>query len=101
MRDNILAGPSARLPWQCSQQVRSNSLSIERRCAVRSDSEYLDFWDRDDELATPFTHVGELLHDLVLEVPGEDEDVIRLRLPNALRREDRDSACPASYLPCL
>ena len=38
------------------------------------------------ELPAPFTHVGELLHNFVLQIPRQDQDIIRFRLANPFRR---------------
>src|SRR5438477_650436 len=42
--------------------------------------------DRDDETASPFADVRHLLHDLVLEIPRQNEHVVGARLADALGR---------------
>src|SRR5215207_434194 len=42
-------------------------------------------WNRDDEPCTPIADEGELLDDLVLEVPRKDEDVVRSALRDLAR----------------
>src|SRR6266850_7300308 len=42
-----------------------------------------------DELAAPFADVRHLLHDLVPEIPGQDQDVVRLGLADPVWVEDR------------
>src|SRR4051812_16201430 len=44
----------------------------------------------DDELDPPFASETELTDDLVLQVPGQDQDDIRLGLEDLVRWEDRD-----------
>src|SRR6266851_8484828 len=46
--------------------------------------------DGHDEFATPFANETVLLDDLVFQVPGKDQQEIRLRLPNPIRRINRD-----------
>src|SRR5919112_3128909 len=52
--------------------------------------EDLEPGQRDDELAAPVPDVAELIGDLVPEVPGHDQDVVRPLLRESLRRVDRD-----------
>src|SRR6266404_614841 len=47
-------------------------------------------WNWDHEAPTPFANARELFHDLALEIPREDEDVVRTRIPQPLWRKDRD-----------
>src|SRR2546427_8793249 len=51
---------------------------------------YLDVRDGHHELASPVSDVPELLHDLVLEVPWQDQDVVGPRFPEPLGRVDGD-----------
>src|SRR2546423_1800777 len=44
----------------------------------------------DDELAAEGPHVRHLLNDLVLQIPGKDEEVVRLRLAHHAGVEDRE-----------
>src|SRR4051812_20300258 len=46
--------------------------------------------DGDDETRAPFPGVRELLHDFLLEVPGEDQDVVRTGFVQALGGVDWD-----------
>src|SRR5262245_57050883 len=46
--------------------------------------------DRDDELGPPLARVRQLLEDLVLEVPGEYEDVVGPSFSDPLGSVDRD-----------
>ena len=46
--------------------------------------------DRDDEPRSPFTRVGQLLDDLVLEIPRKDQDVVGAILLEHLGVLDRD-----------
>jgi hypothetical protein len=46
--------------------------------------------NRHDELRTPLADVGELRRNLVDEIPGEDENVVRTCLRDPLRRMYRD-----------
>src|SRR5262245_42816237 len=54
----------------------------------RKRSVNLHVWDRYDELPAPFAHVRELPHDFFLQVPGQNENIVRLCLLDTLRRED-------------
>ena len=55
--------------------------------------------DRHDELAAPAADVRELRHDLVLEVPGQDQDVVGLALDRSSRARRSGCACPAGTGP--
>src|SRR5689334_10452993 len=68
---------------------RSAPRESPRRSAARS-WDHLHGGNRHDELRAPLPRVRELGDDLVLEVPGKDEDVVGPRLPQALGRVDRD-----------
>src|SRR5215813_13441570 len=63
-------------------------------------SEYRKFRDRDHEAPAPSPDEGQLLHDLILEVPRKDEHVVRTGLGDAFRRVDRDPGA-GSVLPLL
>src|SRR5580704_8467024 len=49
---------------------------------------HLDCWDGDYELAAPLADEGILLDDFVLQVPRQDEKIIRFGFLNALRLID-------------
>jgi hypothetical protein len=49
-----------------------------------------DFRDRHDELGAPAADIGELGHDLVFEVPRQDQHVVGLGLGNLFERENRN-----------
>src|SRR5690349_11032499 len=51
---------------------------------------HLNLGNRNDEFPAPVADVGKLIDDLVLQIPGQDQDVVRSRLLNSLGREDRD-----------
>src|SRR4026208_1553620 len=59
-----------------------------RRSAIRVDDR--DRRDGNDELRAPFTDMAHLLHDFILEVPRQDQDVVRLGLVDRFHREDRN-----------
>src|SRR5882724_1252559 len=61
-----------------------------RRAIIGGSLDDLRLGDRDDELGPPRPGVRELLHDLVLEVPRQDEDVVRLLGVDLVGREARD-----------
>src|SRR5882724_6472708 len=44
---------------------------------------------RNDVFAAPCAHMLHLLHDLQLEIPGQDEEIVRLRLIHRGGRQDR------------
>src|SRR6266513_1269157 len=44
--------------------------------------------DGDDEVASEGPDVAHLLHDLVLQIPGKDEEVVRLRLAHRAGLDD-------------
>src|SRR5436190_160949 len=46
--------------------------------------------DGDDELASEGPDVTHLLHDLVLQIPGKDEEVVRLRFVHRAGVDDRE-----------
>ena len=48
------------------------------------------FRNRDYEGATPFGYVKQLVHDLIFQVPRENEDQIWLGLADSVRPEYRD-----------
>ena len=50
----------------------------------------VDLGDGNDEAGPPFADVAHLVDDLVLQVPGQDEDVVGLGLVDGLDRLDRD-----------
>ena len=52
--------------------------------------EHGHFRNRHHELTAPATNMGHLRDDLVLHVPRQDEDVVRLRFRDALGCENRD-----------
>src|SRR5712664_3618815 len=60
------------------------------RASLTASGDYQGFGDRDDELGAPGAHMGELFQDLVLEVPGQDEDVVGLLLVDLRWRMDRN-----------
>src|SRR5262245_46866480 len=72
---------------------RSGSASLPaprgRRCRWTS-SAHPDLWNGHDTAAAPFTDVRELFDDLVLQIPRQDQHVVRARLLDPLRRKDRD-----------
>ncbi len=43
-----------------------------------------------DELPVPFANVGQLLNDFVLQVPGQNQNIVRTCFRDALRSEDWD-----------
>ena len=55
----------------------------------------------DHEPAAPLADVGQLLHDLVPQVPGQDEHVVRARLADAPPARGSGCACPGRKRPCL
>src|SRR6266446_4194637 len=57
---------------------------------ARRSRQYCHLWDRDHEPSAPVTHIGNLLHDLVPDVPGKDQHVVGAYLANFVRVEDRD-----------
>src|SRR5512147_1618882 len=56
--------------------------------------------DRDDEAPSPLAHVGELVDDLVGQVPGKDQDEVRMGLFECLRMVNRDPGA-GQELPLL
>src|SRR5882724_887061 len=50
---------------------------------------HFDLGDGYDELAAPLPDVRHLFHDLVPEIPGQDQDVVRLGLADPVGVEDR------------
>src|SRR5262245_19977216 len=71
---------------------RSGSASLPaprgRRCRWTS-SAHPDLWNGHDTAAAPFTDVRELFDDLVLQIPRQDQHVVRAGLLDPLRRKDR------------
>src|ERR1700691_4002761 len=53
-------------------------------------SHHLDFRYGDHESAAPFANVRQLRRDLIPQIPGKDQDVIRPGLADSLRWEDRN-----------
>src|SRR6476620_10247966 len=49
-----------------------------------------DLWNRHNELAAPVANVRKLRDDFFLQVPGQNQHVIGTRLPDPIRRKDRD-----------
>ncbi len=56
--------------------------------------------DRNDELSATRALVGLLVEDLVYEIPGKQQHVIRLGFDKRLRRSYRQPL-PGIYLPCF
>ena len=63
-----------------------------RRLCLLSNASFtdLEFWNGGDDLATPLIDVGELLADLSPQIPGKNQDIVRLSLRDFLRWKDRD-----------
>ena len=51
-------------------------------------SDNLRLWERDDEPTAGIAVRCKLIHDLIGEIPGQDQDHARLRLPNPVSRHD-------------
>src|SRR6266513_722404 len=66
-------------------QPRSAQIRLDPTHGNPGPSEDLDARNRDDEPPSPLVHVRELLSDLVLEIPGQNEDVVRPRFPDRVR----------------
>src|SRR6185369_759588 len=78
---------TARSPTGCGTGV------IELASRHAGDSTLLedgDLWNGYDELATPFPNVSRSLRDLFLQIPRQDQYVVRARLADAVGCEDRD-----------
>src|SRR4029077_2859847 len=58
------------------------------------------FGNRNDEFAAPLADMSHLLHDLILQVPGQDEQVVRSSLAHLIGGIDRNVS-PRSKLPML
>src|SRR5688500_10985746 len=61
---------------------------------------YRGLGDRYDELSAPGPDIMELLHDLILEIPRQNQHVIRFRLSDLLGRQNRNVR-PGQVLPLL
>src|SRR5690348_8553938 len=46
--------------------------------------------DRYDKPAAPLAHIREVLHDLVTQIPWQDEDIVRTRVANGLWGQNRN-----------
>src|SRR5258706_3349547 len=56
--------------------------------------------NRYDKLSTPFPYSGHLRHDLVLEIPRQDEQIVRLGFPDLVGVQD-GNVCPRQELALL
>src|SRR5438552_14942544 len=56
---------------------------------ARRSRQYCHLRDRDYEPPAPVTDIGNLLHDLVPDVPGKDQHVVGARVANFVRVKDR------------
>ena len=91
---HLLATQPDRRPPVLARPTRSGGrLALPAADDVDPVVDDLDGRDRDDEPSTPLAHVRMLRRDLIAEVPGQDQHVVGLRLPDAFWREDRD-VCP-------
>src|ERR1700704_4981593 len=61
---------------------------------------YRCFGNRNDEFASPLADMSHLLHDLVLQVPGQGQQVVRSSLADLVGGIDRNVS-PRSKLPML
>src|SRR5262245_8062205 len=68
----------------CSTRLPSPVLDAIRRL------QYTHFRYRYDELSAPFPDAGHLRHDLVLEVPGQDQEIVGPRLADLVGVQDGD-----------
>src|SRR5579884_1685579 len=93
------AGASPRSRSRCRRHARPGTgreagagrpARRQRGRAPGGSSDHRRLGDRDDELRPPGARVRELRHDFVLEVPGEDEDVVGPGLVEPRRGEDGD-----------
>src|SRR6266513_6186604 len=62
----------------------------QRALSARKSRINYDFGDRHNELTAPLTHTRQLLHDLRLQIPREDQHEIGAGLPQLFRRKDRN-----------
>src|SRR5688572_5677521 len=90
---------------QCAPSTSTSRKSPDRgrvsmSAAAPTSFEHLDARDGYHEFSAPLAHVSALLRDLRQQIPGKNQDVVRLRFPNALRRQDRNarSGCEAPLL---
>ena len=67
-----------------------NGLVGNRLLAVRI-RQHLHLGDGDDKPSAPFTDVPHLLDHLFLEIPAEDQDVVRFCVADPLGSEDRNA----------
>src|SRR5262245_42627760 len=79
---------SSSSPWRAGDDASSSRTGTGRQPAMQDPR----LGDRNDESATPRLDAGHLVQDLLLEVPGKDQDVVGLRLEDPLRSVDRDAA---------
>src|SRR5215831_16321118 len=81
---------SAWAPRQSSfnGRCRSGGRTTRSMPAARLNNRY--FRNRHDELGVPVADVGELSHNLVLQIPRQEQHVVGPGLGNLFRREDRN-----------
>jgi len=60
-------------------------------CRTEDHGSTANLWNRHDQSPSPFPDERELRGDLLLEVPGKHEDIVRPRLADTLGRLDRDA----------
>ena len=91
-----------------SQTLQASQNNRSHRGGVKTRPEELDAWlgqdpgarNRNDQPRPPLTNERELLGDLALEVPRQDQDVVGPLLLDPLRRVDRNVRS-GQKLPCL
>src|SRR6266705_75388 len=70
-----------------SAQARTRNLRLEVTAGLGINGY---FGNRHDKLAAPFSDVGGLRADLILQVPRQDQHVVRARFADFFRSQDRD-----------
>ena len=65
-----------------------------------SASQHLDFRDRNQESAAPIPYVAHLLHDFVLQIPGQDQQVVWFSLFDFIGVMNRNM-CPGQEMSLL
>src|SRR6266545_3532286 len=86
-------------PTSAASTVRSSSVSVtsvpdarspDSSRHARTSREDLDLRDGDHELTAPFPDVADRGHDLLADVPRQDQDEVRMRLADPVGMMDRD-----------
>src|SRR5579872_1999995 len=81
--------PQNRTTFTVAAPFRLNvELPTTRDCLPPRSWVYVNLGNGNDETAAPLANIGKLIHYFGLQVPGQNQHVVRLRLPDSVRRKN-------------